>query len=221
MNMSRRQFVSCTAGAMLPLHLRPRDRPVPVLLDLQRHCSLRESLAGYESALAGRFARVDPNSVPSCSRLIVPAALEIPEAAVRAIATCLQAGGTVVLESGAGFVGAAEFRAHRSLLRDSLQIHLDTPVHLWPRHTPYIDYTWPAPAKLRDFSRAVPLARQAGDIIAWVDDLPVALRRRLGSGTLIFLGSPLGPALWAGEVEARRWLLDVFAASTCSRIRFQ
>jgi hypothetical protein len=141
--------------------------------------------------------------------LIVPAAVEIPPPAVRAIATCLQAGGTVILESGAGFAGEGEFRAHRAVLRDLLQIRIDAPVRLWPRRIPYVDYTWPSPAKLRDFSRVVPLGRQAGDIIAWVDDLPVGLRRQRGRGTLIFLGSPVGPALWAGDAEARRWLCDV------------
>ena len=54
-------------------------------------------------------------------------------------------------------------------------------------------------AKVRDFSRVLPLARQAGDVIARVDDMLVALKRRTGFGTLTFLGSPIGPALWAGR----------------------
>jgi hypothetical protein len=81
---------------------------------------------------------------------------------------------------------------------------------------PYIAYSWPASAQIRDFSRVVPLGRRsegAGEIIARVDGLPVALKRRLGRGDLIFLGSPLGPALWAGDAEARRWFGDVALAS--------
>lgn len=69
---------------------------------------------------------------------------------------------------------------------------------------PYIDYTWPCAVKVRDFSRIVPV--RSGTVIAAVDDFPVAIKRRAGRGTLIVLGSPLGPALWAGDAEARRWV---------------
>jgi hypothetical protein len=42
-----------------------------------------------------------------------------------------------------------------------------------------------------------------------VDGLPVGLKRPWGRGKLIFLGSPLGPALWVGDLQARRWLAQV------------
>jgi len=50
------------------------------------------------------------------------------------------------------------------------------------------------------------MKKAIGDNIAWAGELPVALKRRVGAGTLIYLGSPVGPALWAGDVEAKRWL---------------
>jgi hypothetical protein len=232
--ITRRRFLHRAAGAVtmglgrLPLDLwRPgqpsgavETSPRWVLLDLAEHCCLGESVSGYQSAFAGlgpRFMRADPRSVPRCEALIVPAALAIPPAAVQAIASCLQGGASVILESGAGFAALTDFRAHRVVLRDYLQVRIESPVQLWSAHAssrgiPYIDYTWPYPARVRDFSRVVPLGRQAGEIIAWVDDLPVALKRRSGRGALIFLGSPLGPALWAGDAEARRWLFDVLAS---------
>jgi hypothetical protein len=228
MGMTRRRFLGCAAGAVtmgLPLDLWRPGRSASavetssrcVLLDLKEHCCLGESILGYESALASlgtRLMRAEPRSVPRCAALIVPAALEIPPPAVRAIVTCLEAGASVILESGAGFAAGPDFRAHRAVLRDCLQVHIEAPVHLWAAHSrsrgiPYVDYTWPYPAKVRDFSRVVPLGRQAGETIAWVDGLPVALKRQSGRGTLIFLGSPLGPALWAGDAEARRWLLGL------------
>ena len=99
-------------------------------------------------------------------------------------------------------------------------VHIEAPVRLWPgrgaRGVPYVDYRWPSSAKIRDFSRVVPLGRQSegeGEIIARVEGLPVALKRRLGRGHLIFLGSPLGPALWAGDAEARRWLFLTLGAA--------
>jgi hypothetical protein len=204
MATTRRWFLGSAAAAAWSLG-RPwwaaGPDPRCVVLDLQRHCSLRESVAGYRSALD------DARDVPRSVALIVPAALAIPLAAVRTIMRCLQAGGTVVLESGAGFAAESDYHVHRAVLRDRLQLHIEAPVGLWPRQIPYVDYSWPYPAQLRDFSRVVPLGHQPGEIIAWVDGLPVALKRPMaGRGTLIFLGSPLGPALWAGDAEARRWL---------------
>lgn len=223
MGITRRRFLGYTAGVAtaglrgLPgLPLDPTGRRYMLLDVNERFCS-SESVSGYESALTSaalQWMRADAGwmSPSRCAVLIVPAALEIPPPAVRAIASCLQAGGSVILESGAGFGADREFRTHRVVLRDYLQVHIEQPVDLWPDNSsqriPYVDYTWPRPAKVRDFSRVVPLGRQAGEVIARVDGLPVALKRSSGRGRLIFLGSPLGPALWAGDAEARRWLLD-------------
>lgn len=222
MGITRRRFLDYTTGVVtaglrglpgLPLDLTGRRY---VLLDLNERCCSSESVSGYESALTSagaQWMRADARwmSRSRCAVLIVPTALEIPPPAVRAIVSCLQTGASVILESGAGFAADREFRTHRVVLRDCLQVHIEEPVHLWPDNSlprmPYVDYTWPRPAKVRDFSRVVPLGRQAGEVIAWVDGLPVALKRSSGGGKLIFLGSPLGPALWAGDAEARRWLL--------------
>ena len=212
MHMTRRTFLEYATGAMATcLGGLPFDLWQPtVLLDLKQHSGLSESVAGYEATLASlgtRLVRAEPSSVPRCAVLIVPAALHIGPA-LRAIVTCLAGGGTVILESAAGFAAEADFRAHRAELSDFLQVHVDAPVRLWTagQRIPYVDYTWPYPAKVRDFSRVVPLTRQPGEIIAWIDRRPVCFKRQMGRGTLIFLGSPLGPALWARDAEARRWL---------------
>ena len=219
MAISRRHFLGCVAGSLTAGLSLDLPRPVAagsrsVLLDLGEQCGLGESVRGYESALAGLGTRVTSR----CRLLIVPAAVDVPPPAVRAIVSSLRAGATVLLESGAGFVSGRAFRAHRAVLRDQLGVHIATPVSLWsgprPRGIPYVDYSWPSSAQIRDFSRVVPLRRRsegAGEIIARVDDLPVAFKRRSGRGALIFLGSPLGPALLAGDAEARRWLYQVVA----------
>src|SRR2546426_6906316 len=220
MSVTRRQFLGYATGAVtaglpwLPLDV---TRCGCVLLDLNEGGCFRESVSGFESALTSggaQWMRADARwmSPSRCAVLIVPAALEIPPPAVRAIMSCVQAGASVIIESGVGFATDREFRAHRVVLRDYLQVHIEAPVDLWPDNSsqriPYVDYTWPRPAKVRDFSRVVPLGRQAGEVIARVDGLPVALKRSSGRGNLIFLGSPLGPALWAGDAEARRWVFD-------------
>jgi hypothetical protein len=142
---------------------------------------------------------------------------------MRALRDYLDDGATILLESGAAYIGQssrethefAEFANHRAMLYEEFAICVESPRSLWPAHgIPYVQYTWPHAAMVRDFSRVVPLAPQQGEIIARVDDLPVALRRTYRSGMLIFLGSPLGPALLFGDSEARRWMLDVFAPNS-------
>lgn len=132
---------------------------------------------------------------------------------MEAITASLEAGGLVILESGAGFAGARDFTAHRAALRDALNVRVERPVALWPQSRgsaiPYVDYSWPIRARVRDFSRVVPVAGEVGETIARVNEHAVAIRRRYGRGTLIVLGSPLGPALWSGDVEAKRWLQAV------------
>ena len=231
MGITRRRFLGYTAGVVTAglrgLPLDPTSRRY-VLLDLHERGCFRESVSGYESALTSaqaQWMRADARwmSPSRCAVLIVPAALEIPPPVVRVIVSCLRAGAGVIFESGAGFATDREFRAHRVVLRDYLQVHIEEPVELWPENSsqriPYVDYTWPRSAKVRDFSRVVPLRRQEGEgeVIAWVDGLPVALKRPGGRGNLIFLGSPLGPALWAGDAQARRWLLDCLRTAGAER----
>ncbi len=216
MSLTRRQFVGSGAAALWGLGRSPTvdTHTRCIVLDLREHCGLRESVAGFRSASASL------NRAPRLPALIVPAAVEIPTPAVRAIVRCLQVGGTVIVESGAGFADARRFDAHRAVLHNFLDVHVGPSVDLWPRHVPYVDYTWPPPhgAKLRDFSRVVPLERaHAGEVIASADGLPVALRRRSSRGTLIFLGSPLGPALWAGDAEAKHWLEEALLAAPHER----
>ena len=224
MGVTRRRFLGYTAGVFAGLRGLPLDRTSRrcVLLDLNDRSCLNESVSGYQSALTSagvQWMRADARwmSAPRCAVLIVPAALEIPPQVVRAIVRCLHAGASVIFESGAGFAADRDYRAHRLALRHYLQLQIEEPVDLWrdnsSQRIPYVDYTWPRPAQVRDFSRVVPVEGQEGEIIARVDGRPVALKRPSGRGRLIFLGSSLGPALWAGDAEARGWLFDCLRAA--------
>jgi hypothetical protein len=145
---------------------------------------LGERCALRESLAGYRMALA--NATPTRPVLIVPSALEIPRARIH---SCLWRGGTVILEAG------------------------DLPVELWPRRTPYVELTWPIATTVRDFSKVVPVSGGRGDVIATADGIPVATRRQIGFGTLIFLGTPIGPALWAGDAEAKQWVLAVVSGA--------
>ena len=214
MAVTRREFLSCAAASAAALATRSRVRRPSLgdgcsLLDLGEQCALRESLAGYQDALAG------PQTVTE-SVLIVPAALGIAGAAARRIDRHLEDGGTLILESGAIFATPAsrDFREHRDALRDlGLQVEAPRRFARERMRVPYVEFRWPTPVLIRDFGAIVPTDAHNDGCIARVEDTSVALVRRRGRGTLLFLGSPIGPALWAGDAEARRWLHEVLRRS--------
>lgn len=264
MSISRRKFLGAAAGtaaALLPFKgrigagrgdARHGDSPPDcTLLDLQAHCSLPESAAGYEAALAEagvHFVKTAPGLPAPRRTVIVPGCTTVHPSVARELATSLEDGICLLLESGAGFGDPVEFSAHRKLLQFYFGLAVESPVNLWGsevgegfptsrlhrhrspkeprglayqkaeghRHVPYVDYVWPIQTKIRDFSRVIPLSPQARDVVGWVEGLPIASKRRVGKGTLVYLGSPLGPSLLAGDNEARRWLRELLAVASNS-----
>ena len=140
-----------------------------------------------------------------------------------------------MLESGAGFLSPAETAAHRRMLLRYFELEVEPPVDLWSakpaedglfasrtsphrkktidgrQSIPYVRYVWPCEIMVRDFTRVIPVSAKGGEVIGWAGSLAVASKRPVGKGTLIFLGSPLGPALRASDPEARSWLQSVVA----------
>jgi hypothetical protein len=214
--VTRRQFLECAALVSLPRwridRLAPEVRSTSgiSILDLGNACALRESVSGYKRALGVRVLELElvPTSRPAT--LIVPAAADLQPRTVQAIFDCLDASGCVILETGLAFAPVRSLDSHRTVLLDVFGIHAGSPVSLWSRaresRIPYVDFTWPHEAKIRDHSLVVPLEARRDEVIASVDGLPVALRGSRSRGTLIFLGSPIGPALWAGDGQAKGWL---------------
>jgi hypothetical protein len=208
-----------------------------VVLDLNSQCVLRESLQGYQAALMGEHSLLPDTGLDSrrCQIVIVPGLGAIGPTTASKLTDLLEAGTHVLLESGAGFLRPAEFTAHQRMLHRHFGIVVGPPVDLWAgdfageafrecrpgRHSskmpsshvsvPYVNYLWPREIEVRDFSRVIPVSASAGEVIGKVGALPVALRRRMAKGALIFLGSPLGPALRTGDTEAISWLRAVIA----------
>lgn len=86
-------------------------------------------------------------------------------------------------------------------VRDSLML---------PASHMYVRYSWPHPALTRSFLSSVPLACPANEAIALCGDTPVASKRRIGRGGIVFLGSMLGPNIRAEEREARQIATEMF-----------
>jgi len=232
MPISRRGFLGFAAGAsaaglagaapwgrIFPQH--PHALSGCALVDPGPSCPLQESAAGYEAALISAHVhheRVSLQSLPPARTIVLPAAAFGDEGRLARLRSHLESGSLVLYESGAAFLDPGEFDFHRRLIRSVFGLSLHPPVRLWEssdslKQSPYVDYRWPVMTKVRDFSRIVPVECERGETIARFRNLPVAVKQHIGKGTLVFLGSPLGPHLLAGDREASR-LLWAFR-STC------
>lgn len=237
MHLSRRDFLSYAAclpaGPILgasrrstPLTLlegggSPSGPPAPVLL-LGSSCALQESLEGYRTSLSA--AGIPVASTGESARLVlVPAAALSDFNEVRLLRKRAEGGATVLVESGAAFLSQQAFRIQRGWVREQFSLTLLNPIRLWDggerlHGPPYLDFHWPSRAKIRDFSRIVPLKLTGGQVIATQENQMIGVRRRLGAGTLVFLGSPIGPHLLAGDREARRWFATLSSTALNSRL---
>jgi hypothetical protein len=196
--LSRRSFLgTLAAAAPLTRSLAEGTRAAPAA---GVSCALPESRLGFALALAGRAA---------------PDVLVFPgtEGWDDSIVDRVRGGRLVIFESAAGFIGADSFRAQHDGLRSAFGLTIEEPVTLWSegRRPAYADLVWPVPARVRDFSSAGPV--RGGEAIGRIDGLPVAARQRAGAGALLFLGSPVGPALWSGDPQAHAWLSSVLAVT--------
>jgi len=114
--------------------------------------------------------------------LIVPAVRALTEAGREMIQGRLERGATVLLESLAG----------EKIQQDA--------------YFPYVEYFWPVRVKIREFAPVQLTPGPRDEIIATFAGQPVGLRRRVGDGLLITLGSPLGPVFLTRDPDARLWL---------------
>ena len=224
MRLSRREFVGCAAAATGGLSIlgmsgwgatsfgtAPGAEQVScAILDLGPDCALRESLRGYQVALGCRVISpsIGEQDLQNRRLLIVPGAGTLRMDIARLLMDRLDAGALVVLESGCGFSGRAEVAEHRNCLQRFFGIIVGDPVDLWQerRTVPYVQFEWPHKVLVRDFSRALPVTGQPGETIGKVGSIPIALTKRISKGLIAFLGSPIGPALGAGDAESLAWL---------------
>jgi hypothetical protein len=125
--------------------------------------------------------------------VVVPAvrALTGPDTAM--LGRCLERGAIVLLEY------IAEAEVERSA------------------YFPYVDYHWPVQAKIREFAPTKLTPAPEDQIIATFLGHPVGLRRRVGDGTLVTLGSPLGPLFLSGDFDAARWFDALKSLSAAPR----
>jgi hypothetical protein len=217
--LTRRGFLHCGVGfvgATFAASARPvlpgRTEKKRCLL-LAHSSTLDESFRGYRAALSSAGIEYDSSAaLGPASIIVVPAARLFGK--TRWLRSCLRQGAVVLVESGAAFLPPAAFAREQELVRSRFGLEMLSPVKLWDdgersNRVPYVDFTWPVAAAIRDFSRAIPLRDEAGEVAATLAGHVVAVKRQVGAGTLIFVGTPVGPHLLAGDREALQWFKAV------------
>ena len=200
MPLSRREFVGTLA--MSPAIARPRRAQCGVI-DLGDACVLAESRIGI---LACTFCKLQKMHRHECLFYVVPGAGPVTRQLGRELVEFTRGGAGVIFESAAGFGG---FESQREMLAEHFGLQIERPVDLPESRIPYVDYRWPVSVKVRDFNRIVPVRAPARDVIATIDGIPVAARH----GNFFFLGSPIGPAMLAGDPDAQFWFKEVIRST--------
>lgn len=166
----------------------------------------------------------------SAASLVVAGAGAVRAETFAVVALALEKGARVIWESGAAFLEPHDFVRQQALAREYLRVSMGRPLEVWSQRArrstsarenelgpnrsarsvraighervPYIAYRWPLETQVRDFSCVTPVSAPTGHVIAHWRETPVAWSKRIGAGTLVFIGSPIGPALRAGDYEA-------------------
>ena len=220
MELTRRTFLAVAGGAAAaPLGRHASSpTPAPVLLLDGAAPGLSESARGCAAALAVQGAAVRRVSALSGAAgrrpvqgIVIPAVLRLSNADTDALLAAAWGGAHVLVESAAAFGDAEAERGGRRWLRRAFGIEAAEGVALHAgadgrQRVPYVDFRGPLAAKVRDFSRVLPLAGAGWEPIAFAGGRAVGCARRTGRGVVAVLGSPLGPALAYGDREASAWL---------------
>lgn len=73
----------------------------------------------------------------------------------------------------------------------------------------YVEYVWPKRTLVRSFLTATRVSCVGGTVVARCSGNPVAVAHSVGRGGFVYLGSMLGPSLYAEDLQARAIAADI------------
>jgi hypothetical protein len=198
--MTRRHFLAGLSLPLLPLGSAARD-PLSFTILSENHLLSQESAAAYAALLA-------PLSPPRRTVILLPGTKQLSLADALTLRRTLEAGASFLIECGLAFSTPAEIQEHRRVLRQALAIQVSRPIAAAadPQHH-YVAFA--SGNLVRPFGLTFPVFHEAGQPLAHFGETPVAFKARVGRGTLIFLGTMLGPHLEAFDSDGLRVAADL------------
>ncbi len=197
--MTRRSLLqgAGTAFAALQFPLFSRGPSTPLLhIAHENHLLATESARGYSQVLASSMSK----SVDGCS--VVAGLRTLAEREGYLLADAVGEGRWLLIESDLCFATASESAYHRHLMRELFGLQLGLPVTSQDLNDLYVTYDWPVRCMVRHFGGGVAIEADDDDVIARAGGMPIAVRKTVGKGGIIYIGTPLGPLLTSGDREA-------------------
>lgn len=182
--MTRRSILQQALVVPFAVRTEARSAPAGPQIISEPNCLSQESAEGFRSLH------------PTSNVILLCGVANLAKGRALDLSKQIHRGSWIVWESSPFCSGN-----QRRILRDVFGIVLREPVIPSSDHL-YVRYSWPRPALTRTFSAVIPVACSDQDAIGRYGGVPVAMKRQIGRGGIVFLGSMLGPNLHAEERQA-------------------
>ncbi len=199
--MTRRHVLALCSTPLIPgLMAHPmRAGSNSTKIITEPHLLSKESRAGFESVL--------PQVLPPYRPLILlPGAKQVCAQQGRALRDEVSKGSLLIWESGLAFANPIEIEQQRHVLAETFGIQLEGPITESAASHPYVSFTGARDFLVRPFGSVFQISSVASECAAHWHGIPVAVRKQIGQGNLVYLGAMLGPSLLAADREARQAL---------------
>jgi hypothetical protein len=168
-----------------------------------------ESALGYSRLLqsaAYSFEASNQLNSTGFRHIVLPGVRALSTTLAASLHKSAAAGSWLIFESGLCFASKRETEIQRGVLAEVFDITIDgtrSTQRGGASARSYVHYRWPLPAMAPDFTEWAAIKYADADAIAAFHNEVVAIRRRIGRGGIVFLGSPLGPGLFAADRESQ------------------
>jgi hypothetical protein len=203
---TRREFLTGLAVTPLAAYLPVLEPDLTVRAEIwpEDHCLSAESALGFRQLLASVAGDGSVSSRASASLIIVPGVRQLSFASGATLLERMHLGAWVIFESGLGFSTEAKYRRQAEVCERIFDLKLLPPIKVTKHlaRTAYIEYFRPIGCLVRTFEAVTPVCCDRSEVVAKFASYTVCTRKTIGCGGLIYLGSMLGPGLFAEEREA-------------------
>lgn len=191
---TRRELLELAISVPLGMRFRATSGRPSFEIISEPNCLSEESAGGFRLLLANRTTHTERNTILLCgiTALSKPRALNLRKRAL--------GGSRILWENSPVTTDAQGFAIQKQVLKEVFGIAIENPIPVSSDRL-YVAFGWPVSVLTRTFSAVIPVACPSGEEIAQYRGIRVAIKRRLGRGEIVFLGSMLGPNLRAEERE--------------------
>jgi hypothetical protein len=198
--MTRRQVLVRFSLPFLPALASSRGAAQnSVRIVSEPHLLSTESTAGFKICLPKILRLGRPV-------ILLPGAKQVSIQEALALRSQVKKGSLLIWESGLAFGGSSEINQQRRMLAQIFGVRLHDPIGKSFDGPPYVAFAGTPECLIRPFGSVMSIQCEQSETAAHWGGIPVAVRKALGEGELVYLGAMIGPSLLASDSEAQRYL---------------